>query len=72
MSLDKAIKHGKEHRNPYYGSKAIDKSCRNHGGCPCCEGNRKYSSIKRQEALKAREEETLNEKADTTLQRMHA
>ena len=40
MSLDKAIKHGKEHRKPYSGSKAIDKTCRNHGGCPWCEENR--------------------------------
>lgn len=44
MSLDKAIKHGKEHRKPYRGSKAFDKSCRNHGGCPCCEGNRMHST----------------------------
>lgn len=42
MSLDKAIKHGKEHRKPYTGSKAIDGTCRNHGGCPWCEGNRKH------------------------------
>ena len=34
MSLDKAIKHGKEHRKPYRGAKAVDKSCRNHGSCP--------------------------------------
>lgn len=40
MTLDKAIEHGKEHRKQYRGSKAIDKTCRNHGGCPCCEGNR--------------------------------
>ena len=40
MSLDKAIKHGKEHRKPYSGSKAIDKTCRNHGGCPWCKENR--------------------------------
>lgn len=33
MSLDKAIEHGKEHRKEYRGSKAIDKTCRNHGGC---------------------------------------
>ena len=32
MSLDKAIKHHKEHRKPYYGSKAIDPSYRCHGG----------------------------------------
>lgn len=41
MSLDKAIEHGKEHRKPYHGSKSIDPSCRNHGGCDWCEGNRK-------------------------------
>lgn len=40
MALDKAIKSGKEHRKPYSGSKAIDRSCRNHGGCPWCEGSR--------------------------------
>lgn len=42
MSLDKAIKHGKEHRKPYTGSKAIDCTCRNHGSCPWCEENRKH------------------------------
>lgn len=47
MALDKAIQHEKEHRKPYFGSKAIDKTCRNHGGCPWCEENRKYKNIKR-------------------------
>ena len=42
MSLDKAIEHKKEKRKPYRGSKAIDPSCRNHGGCPWCEENRKH------------------------------
>lgn len=42
MSLDKAIKHGKEHRKPYTGSKVYFVSCRNHGGCPWCEENRKH------------------------------
>lgn len=42
MSLDKSIAHGKEHRKPYRGSKAIDPTCRNHGGCPWCEENRKH------------------------------
>lgn len=52
MSLDKAIEHGKEHRvqygtknQPY--CKAVDKTCRNHGACPWCEGNRTYSNRKR-------------------------
>ena len=42
MSLDKAIEHGKERRKPYRGSKAIDPTCRNHGGCQWCEENRKH------------------------------
>ena len=41
MSLDKAIQYGKEKRKAYSGSKAIDRSCRNHGGCPWCEENRR-------------------------------
>lgn len=40
MSLDKAIKHGKEKRKPYRGSKSVDRSCRNHKSCPYCLGNR--------------------------------
>lgn len=46
MSLMKSITSGKEHRRHYYGSKAIDKTCRNHGGCPWCEENRKYKYLK--------------------------
>ena len=48
MSLDKSIKHGKEHRRPYYGAKAADKSCRNHGSDPWAEENRRYCADKRQ------------------------
>jgi len=40
MSLDKAIEHKKEKRKQYHGSKAIDRSCRNHGSCPWCKENR--------------------------------
>ena len=42
MSLDKSIAHGKERRKPYRGAKAVDPTCRNHGGCPWCEENRKF------------------------------
>jgi len=42
MSLDKAIKHGKEKRKPYRGAKAVDKSCRNHGDCPWYKKNIKH------------------------------
>lgn len=54
MSLDKSIIHGKEHRKPYRGSKAIAQSCRNHGGCPWCEGNRQYADQKRVEGAESR------------------
>lgn len=40
MSLDKAIKYGKEKRKPYTGAKAIACSCRNHGTCEWCKQNR--------------------------------
>ena len=47
MSLDKAIAHNKEHRTIYYGSKSIDRTCRNHGTCPYCQSNRQYKNRKR-------------------------
>lgn len=47
MSLDKAIEHNKEKRKPYCGGKAVDRTCRNHGGCPWCEGNRTFFDRKR-------------------------
>lgn len=49
MSMDKAIQHGKEHRKPYHGAKSFDVTCRNHGGCPHCEGNRLYQTKKKLE-----------------------
>ena len=48
MSLDKAIAHGKEHRKPFRGAKAIDKSCRNHGGCDWCMEGRLHKHKKRE------------------------
>lgn len=47
--LDKAIKYGKEKRKPYRGSKACDKTCRNHGGCDWCKCNRLYKFKKEEE-----------------------
>jgi len=57
MSMDKAIKYKKEHRKPYYGNKAIDRTCRNHGGCPWCEENRMYKNIKRIQSMDSQLEE---------------
>lgn len=51
MSLDKAIEHGKEKRKPYRGSKAIDPTCRNHGGCEWCKENRTIKDIKKKQAM---------------------
>lgn len=55
MSLEKAIKYGKEKRKKYRGGKSVAPSCRNHGGCPWCEGNRSYSTRKRLASSKDKE-----------------
>jgi len=47
IMLDKAILSKKEHRREYRGSKSIDRTCRNHGGCPYCIDNRLASSKRR-------------------------
>ena len=47
MSHNKAIRHGKERRRPYRGSRRFDHSCRNHGGCGYCRGNRLYAAVRR-------------------------
>lgn len=51
MSLDKAIKHKKERRKQYYGAKAYDATCRNHGSCSFCRSNRQYQYLKYKYAL---------------------
>lgn len=63
MSLHKAIASGKEHRveygkkgQPY--AKGVSKSCRNHGGCSWCEGNRTYQGNKLKEKIKSELKET--------------
>ena len=50
--LDKAIEHGKEHRKQYRGSKAFDRTCRNHGGCDWCKDNRLYRTNRLEEKAK--------------------
>lgn len=59
MSLDKSIEHGKEHRKPYFGSKSIDGTCRNHGSCSHCRDNRLHSSRKRE--MEAEEDRVMKE-----------
>ena len=48
MSLDKSIKHGKEKRKEYRGSKRFDRTCRNHGSCPYCANGRKHKNRRRE------------------------
>lgn len=64
MTLNKAIEHNKEKRKQYTGGKAIDKRCRNHGGCEWCEGNRKHSRTKREIAAEQYMEEYEEESID--------
>lgn len=52
MTLDKAIEHGKEHRKQYRGSKAVDKTCRNHGSDDWEKDNRLYRTNKLNEKAK--------------------
>lgn len=40
------------YKKPYTKSKAISRSCRCHGSCAYCRGNRKYSTNKRKEKSK--------------------
>lgn len=46
MTLDKSITHGKEQRRKFRGSKAFDRSCRNHGDCPACFSDRTTQYVK--------------------------
>ena len=47
MSFDKAIKHGKTKRKQYRDlARRIDKTCRCHGSCEFCQGNRMYRTNK--------------------------
>ena len=62
MSLDKAIEHGKEHRKPYYGSKSIDATCRNHGSCGYCKCNRLHKYKVKELSMKGKFKENDYEK----------
>lgn len=57
MSLDKAIKHGKEHRKPYYGAKAFDSTCRNHGSDNWSKDNRLIQSKKEKQKAESKVKE---------------
>lgn len=50
MSYTKAIEHGKSHRKPYRGAKAVDPTCRNHGSDLWSESNRLHARRKAETA----------------------
>lgn len=56
MSLDKAVKSGKEKRKPFAKSEEFDKTCRSHGSCNYCRSNRTHRYAK--QALTIREVES--------------
>ena len=37
-------------KHPYTGSRAFDPACRNHAGCPACEGNRLHQDRRARQA----------------------
>lgn len=44
-------------RKPYTGSKRFDSSCRNHGSCSWCEGNRTHKNSKRRKVAEEKVKE---------------
>lgn len=40
MSFDKNYPNRKDHREAFIGAKSFDRTCRNGGSCPACQGNR--------------------------------
>lgn len=60
MAMEQGIAHGKEHRKPWRGkdrSKNFAKSCRNHGGCPYCTGNRQFNARRKNAEAEAKLQE---------------
>ena len=49
MAFKLAYPNLKDWRRPYRRSKAVDGSCRNHGSCPYCRGNREHATRQRED-----------------------
>ena len=48
MAFDKLYPKRKDQRESYHGSKVFDRSCRNHGSCGYCKGNRTHKNKRRE------------------------
>lgn len=57
MGLEKAIKHGKEHRKEYRDARRWDCTCRNHGACSYCRSNRTIFDKRARMRLEGQEDE---------------
>lgn len=68
MALDKAIAYGKEHRKPYRRAKSVDTTCRNHGSCDYCKGNRLHNARKRLTAAEQMMRESREESSFSPLE----
>lgn len=66
MAFDNDYPNRKDKRKSYRNSKAFDRSCRNHGGCPYCEGNRLHVNKRREPFVEGTtmDGRTLNRKAE--------
>jgi hypothetical protein len=46
----------RDRRRQYRGIRPVNASCRNHGSCPYCQGNRKHATQQRIESAEATDE----------------
>jgi hypothetical protein len=46
--FDTQYKNRKDWKNPYFGAKRFDSSCRNHGSCSYCLDNRTHKDKRRE------------------------
>lgn len=53
-------------KHPYTGAKRVSKSCRNHGSCEWCRGNRLHNTYKKEEQVKQLEKEEYYEQRRNT------
>lgn len=51
-------------KQPYRGSRRFDSSCRSHGGCSWCEGNRFHGTRKRELSAEDQLRELQEEEAE--------
>ena len=50
MPFENAYPGRKDWRRTYCGARAVDRTCRNHGSCPYCLGNRMHATRQRNDA----------------------